>query len=378
MSRAVWLPTPEQELLLRAALLDGDEAGAAWARWQEVNGGDEHLDMGSFRLLPLVYLNLARQGGDHPWLARLKGLYRRAWFLNQELFLQASAVVGRLEAAGIPTLLLKGAGLALAHYPAPGARPMDDVDIAVPIEHADRAIAELRAAGLRTTHEPKPDLVSLGHAETFLDHADRVLDLHWDLLRWAGSDAPIWEAAVPVDLRGVATRAPSATDQVLLVTAHGAYWNMVHPMRWVADLHVVLRSEIDWDRLERLAVERELTAPLARALGYVRERFAAPVPAEVVTALAGHRARPLRRVAHRVCALPPSSRRAAGLLAVYLDAYLTRARQRGERPSPGGFVRSLEYYLGVEDRRGLVLRIAAGLRRRAPALSPVGARALFR
>ncbi|HEX8206069.1 MAG TPA: nucleotidyltransferase family protein, partial [Solirubrobacteraceae bacterium] len=251
MSAPAWLPAPEHELLLRAALLDGDAAGDAWRRWQAAHS-DGHLDVGSFRLLPLVYRNLSAQGGDHVWLGRLKGVYRRSWVLNQELFARSAPVVARLDAAGIPTLLLKGAGLALAHYRDAGARPMDDLDVAVPLADAPAAIGQLRAAGLEPRRPLTGDLVGLSHAETFADAGERAIDLHWDLLRWAGRDEAIWDDAVPVDLRGVATRAPSATDQVLLVAAHAAYWNAwIHPVRWVADLHVLLRSPIDWPRLER-------------------------------------------------------------------------------------------------------------------------------
>ena len=255
---------------------------------------------------------------------------------------------------------------------------MDDVDVAVPLGHATAAIALLREEGLQPERRLTPDVVAVSHAETFTDGDDRTVDLHWDLLRWSGRDEPFWEDAVPVDLRGVATRAPSATDQILLVAAHGAYWNAVHPMRWVADLHVLLRSPIDWPRLEGLAVERELTAPLAHALAYVGDRFAAPVPEGFAARLAARHPRPLRRVAHRVSALPPSPRRSAGLLAVYVDAYVSRARQRGHRPTPRGFLRFLQHHLEVDDRRQLVARMGRGARRNA-GLAPaaIDARTLF-
>ena len=48
-----------------------------------------------------------------------------------------------LAGAGIPTLLLKGAALAVASYPDPGSRTMEDVDILVPLEDADRALDAL-------------------------------------------------------------------------------------------------------------------------------------------------------------------------------------------------------------------------------------------
>ena len=180
---------------------------------------------------------------------------------------------------------------------------------------------------------------------------------------------------MPVDLRGVATLAPSATDQVLLVAAHGAYWNAVHPMRWVADLHVLLRSPIDWPRLERLAVERELTAPLAHALAYVGDRFAAPVPDGVVGPPRGASGR------GRCGASPTASRRCRRRRAARpgcSPSTSTRTcRGRGNAATARRRAAScvfLQHHLEVDDRRQLVARMGRGARRNA-GLAPRGRRA---
>ena len=53
-------PTHEQELLLKAVLLQGEGSIAAWKSWADAIDFDQ-LDAGSQRLLPLLYRNLVNQ-----------------------------------------------------------------------------------------------------------------------------------------------------------------------------------------------------------------------------------------------------------------------------------------------------------------------------
>src|SRR5262249_8973678 len=64
-------PTSSQVLLLRAALGRGPEALEAWSEWKSRHDLIEtELDHGSFRLLPLVYKNLAAQETSEPQMPR--------------------------------------------------------------------------------------------------------------------------------------------------------------------------------------------------------------------------------------------------------------------------------------------------------------------
>src|SRR5262249_54557182 len=138
--------TPTQELLLRAALLDGPEAEGAFEAWQ-ARVDLAQIDAGSFRLLPLLYANLTRLGIRSPLSARLRGIHRQAWYRNQVLFRRGAETLRALEGAGIPTLLLKGIPLALLHYRDEAVRPMADADVLVPTQAVTGALAVLRRAG---------------------------------------------------------------------------------------------------------------------------------------------------------------------------------------------------------------------------------------
>ena len=180
--RGAFWPTPAQEHLLRAALLRGPAALAAWEAWSAQTDLDS-LDAASFRLLPLLYVNLQAEGAerakraaqgagvevrvlrqaqdaqdageaqdvqearDRQSLKKLKGIYRYHWSGNQVLFHDAAAVLDRLQAAGVQTLLLMGPALATLYYPNPGLRPVDEFDVLVPLSQAARAAEVLAEAG---------------------------------------------------------------------------------------------------------------------------------------------------------------------------------------------------------------------------------------
>lgn len=97
---------PDQMLLLRAALLDGEAALEAWRRWRE--GADlDGVDPGSFRLLPVLWHDLSRLGVDDPILERCRGIFRHAWSKNHLLLHRVRPVLAALEDSGIRALVLK-------------------------------------------------------------------------------------------------------------------------------------------------------------------------------------------------------------------------------------------------------------------------------
>jgi len=127
-------PSHEQDLVLRAALLDGDAAVSAFREWVGRVDLDGDFDLATFRLPPLLYDNLRRLGIKHPLLDRLKGAYRLVWYKNHKLFDDLRPVMATLSQAGIRTMLLKGAPLVFNTYGSHTLRPMSDIDVLVPTE----------------------------------------------------------------------------------------------------------------------------------------------------------------------------------------------------------------------------------------------------
>jgi hypothetical protein len=287
------LPTRQQELLLRAALLEGTAAREAWERW-ESSVDIENLDPGSNQLLPLLYRNLKRLGVSHPQMNRFKGVYRHTWYKNQMLFHDGAAVVRCFEQADIRTILMKGAALMVQCYHEYGLRAMADFDILVPFGTAPAAI------GLLKKHNWVPEFDFSGrvlksfirsrHSLGFTSPSGSSLDLHWHVLQdycREDDDRDFWEGSQPTRMQGNPTRILGPADQLLHVCLHGAIWNPVPTLRWIADGAMILKTspQPDWDRLVSLARQRGRTLAMLESLTYLRENFDQPIPREVLSAL---------------------------------------------------------------------------------------------
>lgn len=356
-------PTPEQLLVLHAALDPIPDALAAWERWRGRIEFDD-VDHGSTRLLPLVYRNLSPQSFDEEVAGRLKGLYRRSWSHNQLLFKRAGEAILVLRDAGIETLVTKGASLATLSYRDVGARPMDDVDVLVPVGRAGDAIQALRRAGWSPDHEDPLAWTEVHHSLDFAAAESGHVDLHWFALWQPAGDAQLWAAAVPLELGGVQTLAPCAADQLLLACVHGTPWSPLPPFRWIADAVTVIRvagDGLDWKRLVAEARRRRLTVAVAAALAYLDEEFGAAVPR---SALAELRATPTtrhERAAFRAACRPDSPTRT---LRMAWDRYRRLRDLDTGAPRPNGFIDFARRFWGLESVWRLPAHAAGAFSRR--------------
>ncbi|MFN8538872.1 MAG: nucleotidyltransferase family protein, partial [Thermomicrobiales bacterium] len=285
-------PTPEQALLLRASLGDSEEALAAWEAWRAATDLDR-LDGGSFQLLPLLYRNLVRLGiGEAaPDFGRLRGVYRLTWYKNRVGIAHLATLIGQLDAAGIPTMVLKGAALLALYYRDHGARGMGDCDLLVPVARAREALAVVERHGWSPEIPDPTRWLAASSSVGFSGPAGTALDFHWHPLWEIGApdaDGPLWARAQPATIGGAATLAPAPSDLLLHVCVHGARWHPSPPFRWVADALVILRESgdaLDWASLVAEAERLHLVMPMRATLRYLRRRWHAPVPEWVLTHL---------------------------------------------------------------------------------------------
>lgn len=346
------LPTVRQEALIRAAVLEGDAARSAWAEWRRMGGDVDRIDGASYRLLPQLYRNLAATAPGEPLLGKLRGVYRYHWYCNQVLLHDAARAVRALEAAGIPTLVLKGAALAILHYADAGARPMEDVDVLVPRERVHEAMRVLRTGGFAPVVASPEATIGLAHAETFASRSGHAVDLHWWSLEAPSRDDDFWRNAVRMEIAGQPTRALAPADQLLHLCVHGLRTHPTPPMRWVPDSLLVLRSSggvVDWDALVAAARARAVTAHVGAGLTYLRETFAAPIPQAVVERLRDSPSSLLERWTYRAALMPPP--RAARLL-IHVDRY-RRYRALGDVEPGTSFLRFWARERGLDHARQL-------------------------
>jgi hypothetical protein len=351
-------PNQYQEYLLKASLLKGKEAIDAWYEWKS-NVDVDQLDMGSHRLLPLLYRNLHTQGVEDPLMAKFKGIYRYTWYKNQMLFHKIAAILNAFHNAGIRTMVLKGAALAVLHYKDYGLRPMDDFDLLVPTEQAPEAIDLLVKLGWTPADKPLEAInetyISVAHATAFEDVYDLQIDLHWHTFSeccYPNADDDFWKDKVEANIHGVSTHALNPTDQLLHVCVHGARWNLVSPLRWIADAMMIMntsRSEIDWDRLITQAQKRYYILPLKDTMNYLRDLLNAPIPLSILESIKNIRiSKKVERIEYWAKNNPV---RFTGALPDYFARYLRYSwmvRTTGLSNQSIGFPRYLQHIWGAD------------------------------
>ncbi len=350
---ACW-PTEAQTWLLRAALLSGPPGVQAWETWRARHPDLAALDGGSRRLLPLLYDNLRSNRVSDPALAELKACFRVTWYQNQAIFHRMAGLLAALAAAGIPTLILKGAALAVLHYQNMGHRPMADFDILVSPADAPRTFALLSLNGWRcaVAGVDPARLLTVRHSVDFTSDDGSHFDLHWHALidrLQPEADAAFWEAAVPAQINAIPTLALSPTHQLLHVCVHGAAYNAVPPLRWAADAMQVIRSagqQVDWPGLVSEAGRLHLSEPLHDTLYYLQTRLDAPVPAAALAALKAQTSTPAERRLYQRRVSPPGP---LGDLPLMWAHYACLAEADSKRAGLGGFIRFLQDSWGVTD-----------------------------
>lgn len=349
--RAAWLPSPTQLLLLQASLWDEERAFPAWAEWRRREPDLNTIEGGSYRLLPLLYRNLAPRLGEDRDAGRLKGVYRRSWAANQLGLKAGRRAIAALTDAGIEVLALKGAALIEVAYRDPGARPMGDIDLAVRPPQVGQAVRVLRQMGFTAIENDPEKVLTVRHSLAFRDADGQEVDLHRGLLWRAGLDEEFWRGSTEAQVGGAQVRVLNPADQLLHVCAHGAAWNPVHPLRWAADAFKVVETagpELDWERPVAMARRGGLTAPFADSLDFLAKDLEVSIPQASRLALAQTPVARAERRAHEALAQPPSSRRSLAMLSWFRERHRAQAALDGERPGLASFLRYMQGFWGLE------------------------------
>jgi len=135
------------------------------------------------------------------------------------------------------------------------------------------------------------------------------------------------EGAHEVNIQDVPTLTLNPTDQLLHVCVHGAAWDEVPHVRWVADAMMILKvakSEIDWSRFLLQAQKCRVTMPLRETFAYLRKKFGAPVSAEALKTLQNIPVSKREYRAYRYFTSPPT------FLSVLVKFWLINSRLTGE------------------------------------------------
>ncbi|MBN1967603.1 MAG: nucleotidyltransferase family protein [Anaerolineae bacterium] len=215
-----------------------------------------------------------------------------------------------LNAAGIPALWLKGAALARSVYPEPALRPMGDLDVLVPYDRREEALAVVQAQGFDFTMIESLKWRSTGD-ELMLKlnphhyhlrggvGGQVILELHCRLL--GGDDSLLsleqlaWFWSQTQTLRlddGTAFDGLTPEAHLLYLAAHAIVQHgedNVYLLRYF-DLHrLITQHRLDWDTVIDQAVVLEWTFVVERALRHAVAYFATPVPGAIFEQLVSRR-----------------------------------------------------------------------------------------
>lgn len=288
--------TADQELLLQASLLQGEKAVRAWDQWLSRVDFEGEIESGSFRLLPLLFFNLNNQHVDHPLMNRLKGIYRHSWFQNQRLFHTLSAIIRRLNEAGIEAMLLKGAALTVQVYANYAIRPMADFDILVKEEQARTTLDILGQSGwLPPENWPVEESLRYRHSVCCTNKEGYEFDLHWHPLidssivaKERSYETQFWKNSVSLQVVEQRILAPDLPESLFLVIMHGIRANVEPPIRWIPDACFLIRNFPEaqaWDRFLDLVRCYGVSLQVIRALQYLEDLLEAPIPESAYRAL---------------------------------------------------------------------------------------------
>ena len=295
--------SPSHLLLLKASLLEGHAALAAYREWRPT------LDLttityGQQRLLPLLQRNLIRLGIEDPLIDRFRGIRRYFWVRNLNAMTFAQGIFAALDRVGVPFIVLKGAALVACYLDDRSLRPMDDIDILIPEDRLADAVAVLTKLELRPSHLSIRDILADGHLRSLLSgeaffrakqvidlHLKQVIDLHWkamDLDRSPHADDRFWQARREASLGGTRITVLDPAHQLLHIFAHAAPSDAGSAVyQWPADAALIIRGEPDlcFGRLIAEAKRRRLSAIAAEALGLLANELNLPIPQNVIKQL---------------------------------------------------------------------------------------------
>ena len=142
----------------------------------------------------------------------------------------SAEVVAAFDAAGVPSLLMKGPVVAAWLYPE-GGRLYGDTDVLVPPEHFVAAQSVLLALGFSDLYKGFAAVERADHASTFVrlrppDAAPRCVDLHRGLRRVAAPGSRVWEElsrqADRLAVGGYPVAIPALAGRAMHVAFHAA------------------------------------------------------------------------------------------------------------------------------------------------------------
>ncbi len=209
------------------------------------------------------------------------------------------AVLERLHAAGIETVLLKGTPLAYSHYARSMLRPRCDTDLLIPPERLEVAAQALESLGYCRLNAVSGRLVSYQDSfHKIAGRVDHVVDVHWRI-----SNSQLFARALDFDVvlcRSVAVpqlgthaRALCPPHALLLACMHRAAHLYAdggdgNRLIWLHDIHLLASAMTtrEWQRFREMCLATQMRQVCLDAFAATRRAFATALPSALLEELA--------------------------------------------------------------------------------------------
>jgi hypothetical protein len=298
------LPTAHQTLLLKACLLDNDQAIHYWEKWMSVKGFTnltnqpssgilpqvyDCLDFASQRLLALLYKKMSAAGINHPLITALKGYYRYIWVRNQLLKDELKNIAETFNAQRIEHIVIKGFPMTEVYYKDLGVRSVLDLDIMV---HPDswsqalKVLQESRWTSKETQYTPEAVTHSLHHA-THLVKDQFEVDLHirfHDFPLAENTVSDFWEEAITYK---PGHRMLRPEHQFISALIHGYDLGGDTILRAIVDTTYIIRNtpDFNWHVVLQVIEKNNLHIPAKVLLEYLNHEGMCAIPEYTLAAL---------------------------------------------------------------------------------------------
>jgi hypothetical protein len=270
--------TPTQTLLLRATLLQGQPALAAWEQWK-ADVDIENLEEGSYSLLPQLCQNLLAHNVEDAHTARLKGIYRRNWYANQLHAKSLNSALSKLTEAGIDTIVFGEAALNV-HL---SNRPVSNAHLLIRQDELDLAFKTL------TAHDWQVSTQTLDEFSIQFQNQQQHRLYVQTRLFWGFPqdmiDEQVWQDAM---LAGATTTGflLSPTAQFLEVCARAFWKARDQSLQGLADAFLLIQNnELTWRQVVDQAQQCRMILPVRNTLRLLEQVLHLSIPSWVIPTL---------------------------------------------------------------------------------------------
>jgi len=250
---------PLHKLLMRAALDEGLRGRKSFQIWQaRVSLTD--VDYPSQKILSAVGHHLIEDDASREVIK----IAKFTWLKSQMLLNAGFRAHEVLQKSGIPVAWIKGTAVLFRTATQIATRPMEDIDLLIPLNRVSEATELLNTAGFYSLADKEliqcPDLITRNqHGIAFKDSSGAEVDLHWQAFKGifcTPCEDALWQRTSIANRFGQKHYVISAEDLLLHVIASNKEGNDVY---WVLDaVRIIDNNVIDFSLLFSIARARNL------------------------------------------------------------------------------------------------------------------------